>query len=415
MNRTPEQYYTLLAEEARDLLFILDMKEGAFLYGNKAFQEFLLEVPEESLKPRLLALEEPFPDLMEMALGNILGDQVWLELSLSLYEGEGERLLLGSARNIQDRKEAEEEIRELGYYDSLTGALSRNYFMTQIDRIIHRGEKSGKPLSLLMLDLDHFKDVNDTYGHPVGDEVLKETARLIQGRIRSADHLVRFGGEEFLILLEGTDLSGAARAAEKVRMAMGEGSFPEGLKITASLGGAQRLPEESFLQWYKRTDDALYAAKNGGRNRVELSHALRKPLAALELEWQPEMASGHPVLDSQHKELLALGQRLLDSVLAQRSEEETLTHLQDLLAHTQFHFQYEEGILEEKGYPEVEQHTLIHKELLNKAGRLAEAAARGEAGPTAYISFILDDVLLGHLLRKDSQFFPYVEEPEANE
>ena len=127
------------------------------------------------------------------------------------------------------------------------------------------------------------------------------------------------------------------------------------------------------------------------------------------------MASGHPVLDSQHKELLALGQRLLDSVLAQKPEEEILVHLQALLAHTQMHFTYEEGILQEKGYPDAEQHALIHKELLNKAGRLAEAAARGEAGPTAYLSFILDDVILGHLLRKDSQFFTYVEEPELNE
>lgn len=415
MRRTNEQYYILLTEESRDLLFIMDLEAGAFLYGNKAFWEYLQEVPQEALRMRLMALEEPFPELMEISLENVLGKQTWLELSLTRHEEGGEHLLLGSARNIQDRKEAEEEIRELGYYDSLTGALSRNYFMTQIDRIIHRGEQSGKPLSLLMLDLDHFKKVNDTCGHPVGDEVLKETSRLIQSRIRATDRLVRFGGEEFLILLEGTGLAGASRVAEKIRLAMGEGDFPEDLKITASLGGAQRLPEESFLQWYKRTDQALYAAKNGGRNRVELSRITRKPLLALELEWQPEMASGHPVLDSQHHELLELGQRLLDSVLAQKPEEEILGHLQALLAHTQMHFTYEEGILQEKGYPDAEQHALIHKELLNKAGRLAEAAARGEAGPTAYLSFILDDVILGHLLRKDSQFFTYVEEPELNE
>jgi len=120
-----------------------------------------------------------------------------------------------------------------------------------------------------MLDIDHFKRYNDTYGHPAGDQLLAEIARIVSKEIREADLAIRYGGEEFLVMLPETDLPSGQKAAERIRKAVAEHTT-----VTASLGVATlRLPECTLEQLVRMADQALYRAKEGGRNRVEVATA----------------------------------------------------------------------------------------------------------------------------------------------
>jgi diguanylate cyclase (GGDEF)-like protein len=127
------------------------------------------------------------------------------------------------------------------------------------------------PVSLLMLDLDRFKAINDTYGHLVGDRVLIELTRRLGHHLREVDILARWGGEEFMILMPHGGAREAVHAAEKLRALVAERAFPEVGAVTVSIGVAEYRPRERDDAWIKRADDALYAAKAGGRNRVCLS------------------------------------------------------------------------------------------------------------------------------------------------
>ncbi len=162
--------------------------------------------------------------------------------------------------------------------DTLTGAASRRRFLEALNAEYLRSLRHAEPLALLMLDLDHFKAVNDTYGHPIGDVVLKEFAARCLQELRANDMLGRLGGEEFAVLLPHTDAEGALRVAEKLRARIGEQAMPTPkgeVRITVSIGAAL-LGGESPEQFISRADTALYAAKQQGRNRVCLApdHAL---------------------------------------------------------------------------------------------------------------------------------------------
>jgi len=158
--------------------------------------------------------------------------------------------------------------------DSLTGLYNRHYLNAHLDNLVRQALNNNKPLSLLMLDMDHFKSVNDTYGHDIGDEVLKQLATVIINTVRSADLAARFGGEEFVILMPETDTRQAKDAAERIRKTIE--STP--LKVSHNVGhlnktisiGAAFLNEmgDSGQALLKRADEALYRAKHEGRNRV---------------------------------------------------------------------------------------------------------------------------------------------------
>ena len=138
---------------------------------------------------------------------------------------------------------------------------------------MERSDCYERPLSMALIDMDHFKNVNDTWGHPVGDEVLKYTAEIIQETIRESDILVRFGGEEFILLMPQTSLKGAIEASEKVRAAIDNNLHSTAGRQTASFGVAERTKAEPFTSWYHRTDEALYKAKKNGRNCIVVANS----------------------------------------------------------------------------------------------------------------------------------------------
>lgn len=179
-------------------------------------------------------------------------------------------------RDVTDRDRAERELARLARSDPLTGLANRRHFMDALDREIERSARYGRPLSLVLLDLDHFKKVNDTHGHAAGDDVLRQASRALQGVCRDVDLAARLGGEELALLLPETDGRGARVVAERVReqVAAAPHTSPDGatFRVTASLGVATLGPGAATgTALLQRADEALYRAKDGGRNRVRVA------------------------------------------------------------------------------------------------------------------------------------------------
>jgi two-component system cell cycle response regulator len=168
-----------------------------------------------------------------------------------------------------------EDARRLATVDTLTGLLNRRAFLDVLDRESARSERHSYPLSILLLDADHFKRVNDTYGHAAGDAVLQGFARVLGTVARRSDVVARWGGEEFVVALPQTGAAGARVAAERVRRALAEARYPipggDPLRMTASVGAATAQPPWTKEAVVSAADAAMYAAKARGRNRVEFA------------------------------------------------------------------------------------------------------------------------------------------------
>jgi len=154
--------------------------------------------------------------------------------------------------------------------DPLTGLFNRMLLHDTLEQAIEQNKRTGAPMTLVTLDLDHFKEINDTLGHDAGDAVLQGVGQLLRRRLRRVDHLFRIGGEEFLALLYATDADNARNVAESLRSAIAAHPFLPGRSVTASLGVAALHPGDDWRAWMKRSDDKLYVAKSGGRDRVVL-------------------------------------------------------------------------------------------------------------------------------------------------
>ncbi|MBT8108602.1 MAG: diguanylate cyclase [Gammaproteobacteria bacterium] len=164
-----------------------------------------------------------------------------------------------------------EQLLLLATRDPLTGAGNRRGLDAKLSDVVNARRRTGTPSSLVLLDLDHFKRVNDIHGHAVGDQVLKSVTKIINLRIRVTDSLYRIGGEEFVVVLEGADLHHAAHLAEQLRTLVDANELVPDPSVTISLGVAELKDGESGNDWLHRADEALYRAKEGGRNSTSLS------------------------------------------------------------------------------------------------------------------------------------------------
>jgi diguanylate cyclase (GGDEF)-like protein len=168
---------------------------------------------------------------------------------------------------------AQENLRYQATHDALTGIWSRAAILDVLDRELQRGVRSASSTGILMIDLDHFKKINDTYGHLTGDTVLKEAAQRINLAVRSYDFTGRYGGEEFLVVLSNCGPDDLRAVAERVRRAIGDDPISLGSKsmtITVSIGGVATWKPTTDVELLSAADAALYEAKRNGRNRVEI-------------------------------------------------------------------------------------------------------------------------------------------------
>jgi diguanylate cyclase len=201
---------------------------------------------------------------------------VWLYFSLVL----GRCVLLSVHANDLRRRLGEgrhrlaqslEQMRQLASHDELTLSLNRRALMGRLEEEHGRAQRGGEGYSVAVMDLDHFKDINDTYGHAVGDDVLRAFAKTAHAQMRDSDAFGRFGGEEFMLILGATSPAAASAAVERLRSAFAQrdwAGIAEGLSVSVSAGVAGFRPRETVSQLLSRADGALYEAKRAGRNRV---------------------------------------------------------------------------------------------------------------------------------------------------
>jgi len=205
-----------------------------------------------------------------------LGGWRWVAVHAKVVERESNgkpRRLLGLVQDITERKQVEDKLRELATVDSLTGLSNRRYFLEIAAREVERSRRYRIPLSLVMLDVDRFKSINDTHGHDVGDQTLRALATIGLSGIRTVDAFGRLGGEDFAILLPETDITKAQEVSERLREAFaayqGQGKNGASVGFTVSFGVTETLPQDSLDSLLRRADGAMYEAKKKGRNRVE--------------------------------------------------------------------------------------------------------------------------------------------------
>ena len=197
---------------------------------------------------------------------------------------------------FMSRDRADENNRVLAALDPLTGVANRRSLIAALDRDMARAQRMREPMALMMVDIDHFKDVNDQYGHPAGDRVLCSVVNVLRQRVRAQDLVGRYGGEEFMVLLPDTGLAGAEQLARALCKAVEESRCPAdgvpgpGIAVTVSIGvfGGRLESGDSWDMLIAAADRALYQAKNNGRNRVEVATGLRRPSAQLAAQANPE-------------------------------------------------------------------------------------------------------------------------------
>lgn len=199
------------------------------------------------------------------------GEEFPVDISLSSFKLRGQWKAVGIVRDATERVKAEERLTQLATTDTLTGIRNRRCFDEMLEREVGRAMRHASPLSLILFDVDHFKRINDMFGHQAGDRVLAQLAGAVGGAIRTTDLFARWGGEEFAILLPGCNLNAGRSLAEKLRLELEQQPFPDAGKVTCSFGVGEYTPGDNADGLMKKTDLCLYHAKASGRNRVETS------------------------------------------------------------------------------------------------------------------------------------------------
>jgi|GEM_PF-964928 len=306
------------------------------------------------------------------------------------------------------------ELEKISVTDRLTGAWNRAHFDHIISVELARSLRYRQPISLIFFDIDHFKQVNDTFGHSAGDTVLCELVKITNANIRSSDMLFRWGGEEFVILSVSTPYRAAESLAESLRSKIAEHDIEGVGRITISLGVAEYRSDESQEDWFKRADASLYEAKNNGRNRVVVDSCGNSDLwmeasgngMILHLIWHDSYNCGQPVIDAEHRKLFDLANILMNTTFMRSEKPQVFEQaLDNLLTHMVKHFADEEAILAEHHYDGLAVHAVIHKQLVDHALQLRDAALAGGMIMGELVDFLADEVVARHMLKTDREFF----------
>ncbi len=288
--RKTRAYYQRLFETAPDGILILDEETGQIIDANPYMADLLRhpivdvigkEVWELGLFRNPDAMKAAFSALRrtgivhheDLTLMARDGRRVDVEFICKVYDTNGHRFVQCNVRDISDRKYLVAELQRAATTDHLTGIANRRHFLTVARDELQRAHRYRRPLSLLILDVDHFKRINDSFGHPVGDDVLRGIAHACRGRMRSADVIGRLGGEEFGVLMPETAQRSAIEAAHRLQEAVASVAVqPPGkdlLTVTISIGIAiTGAGQESLHALLARADAQLYRAKENGRNRI---------------------------------------------------------------------------------------------------------------------------------------------------
>jgi diguanylate cyclase (GGDEF)-like protein/hemerythrin-like metal-binding protein/PAS domain S-box-containing protein len=345
---------------------------------------------------------------------------LFIDLSFSLVRDEAGNPIytVASFRDITERRQLEILLKEQAWMDPLTCMLNRARLQERGKVELLRAERYQHKLSVAMIDLDHFKAVNDTHGHAAGDMVLKGFAKIGHDCLRLTDEMGRWGGEEFIILLPDTRPAGAGRVSERLRASLEEFTFSGDIRITASIGIAANRKGEPFAELVQRADAAMYRAKQRGRNRVMLDEqdlvedlaSKPAPPSLIQLHWKKAYESGQSVIDDEHRHMMQVANRLLIAASRDDNAAEIMSLIGEVVSHVRSHFQHEEEVLLAAHYPRYEEHREIHQKLLTKADEMLDRRGREEATVGDVMGFVIHDLVARHILREDRDFFPWVAE-----
>lgn len=256
------------------------LDKDALTIGRGRGNDIILDV--DSVSRRHARLERRADRTILVDLGSTNGTFV-NDLQVKTHAlGRGDQIRIGDTIfKFLSGSDAEAQYHEAIYrmtiVDGLTGAYNMRYFHEQLESELARAHRYDRPLALVMIDIDHFKRVNDTYGHQVGDEVLVGLANVLMRELRGTDEVFRWGGEEFMVLLEETSQKHLSEVAERLRAAVEAANLLERSTVTISIGGTHIGVNEGEDVVYPRADEALYASKRDGRNRVTISELADKP------------------------------------------------------------------------------------------------------------------------------------------
>jgi len=283
MVRDENAQFRFLAENSVDIICRADL-DLVMHYASPSTLQMLGWMPEEMVgrRPEDFVLPEDLPilsaavdrafvpdaqtDSATVRMRKKDGSIAWMEMNARVIRDDdtGEpREFVAVMRNITERKLIEEKLLAMAHRDGLTGLWNRRAFDEALGREWKRAMRDGSGISLLLLDIDHFKAFNDRYGHPVGDDCLRSVASAVNGVVRSCDVAARYGGEEIALILPGTSGEDAVEVAERIRYAIEKSGV-----VTASIGVATAAAQESPEDLLHAADAAMYKAKAAGRNRV---------------------------------------------------------------------------------------------------------------------------------------------------
>jgi diguanylate cyclase (GGDEF)-like protein/hemerythrin-like metal-binding protein len=335
----------------------------------------------------------------EQAVNRLLGIVITFLLSVVIvfFFVVLERQYGAESRLVDKHREAEGRAREMARRadtDALTGVLNRLGFNEAFSREFSRARRYRQPLSIVLVDLDRFKQVNDQHGHPAGDRVLAGAARLLEANIRDSDSAARWGGEEFAILAPMTDAAGAAQLAEKIRGLLEVTHLGPTGAVTASFGVTEMRPDDTVEAMVDRADLALYRAKESGRNRVLCAEAwvdlaqatasvARSSARGIPSVGGKELSSdtGFAPMDAEHR---ALAEELVDLVARVEAGNvaEIRPALSSLVAEVADHFAREDRLMALHDYPLRTRHEEAHALFLEDARRFQGELEKAGADPT---------------------------------
>lgn len=390
------------------LLEILELNDEedpyAILRNNN--ESFIYEEDRGKVRLHMSKKEETLVE--ELRLVGVNGRVTWVHMEMrSIKEGD-QWIYECVVTNIELQKKFEERLLNIARMDELTKIYNRRYFNEVMEHEISNVNRYNYPLTIILYDIDKFKNINDMYGHTRGDEILIELATFVQQHIRENDILARWGGEEFAVILPHTDENNAVHVAEKLREGIESHIFCENLQITCSFGVAHYMMGETLDDLFRRTDNALYKAKNLGRNRVETYTS-----SLIEYDFETLLSNDHyradiPLIDDKHKEMFEKIQYLIRQLYGEPTSQ-TVT-VEEILHDIRQHFLEEEAIIEQESPHLYESHKQIHALLLEKLIDKNKAMKQGLISVFEFVAFMIEDVLLHHLINDDRQYMVFLKE-----
>lgn len=423
-----ESRYRKLIESAYEGIVVLT--ESKICFFNSSFQRmigyslkdcehfpFIQFISPEYREEWLKMKNEDSRGNVRVQLQHQHGTKSWVEVHSVQIDWQKKHATLYFFHNVNDRVLYEQKIEYMAQHDILTNLPNRSLFTDRIEQSILLAERECYRLAVLFIDVDKFKSINDTYGHHIGDFVIKTVAQRISNTLRKSDSAARLGGDEFLVLLhQGQGSVDVAKVAEKVKEILQAPIFYDEsltLHVTASIGISIYPDHAHDVQTLiQKADDAMYRVKNVGGNGIEIyapfnaQEEMNGTQTCRRFHWHSHYQSGHSGIDKEHQQLFDFANQLADSIEdAEAAPEEFQKQYHNLVKHIRTHFEHEEAILNRLNFNQLEQHKALHHSLLHKASELFDAVMCNQQKAQSLVEFLADELLTKHLLHEDSLFF----------